>query len=179
MFTHPSDQPMYNRYKKAIENNDMKELEWFAQFGNPNRLHQLISNAKCYEQYLACGYTDNPHLNDYGWLENGSVKDLQEQFEEVQMEKNATVILLQFPNGKWVSSVKCQTSLSGIYSSPGIWTQKQFCTRQEALDGGIDRLIHFFTENAKSADKGIIERLKKAKMQTRQTSFFDVMFEAA
>ena len=40
---------MYERYDKAVENNDAKELAWFAQFGSEKWESQMITNARSYE----------------------------------------------------------------------------------------------------------------------------------
>ena len=50
------EMPMYERYDKAVENNDAEELAWFAQFGTEKWENQMITNARAYEQYLLCGY---------------------------------------------------------------------------------------------------------------------------
>ena len=71
--------PMYERYDKAVENNDTEELAWFAQFGSEKWECQMITNARTYEQYLMCGYKEKPVFNEYGWLENGNCMSLKDK----------------------------------------------------------------------------------------------------
>ena len=40
------EMPMYERYDKAVENNDAEELAWFAQFGTEKWENQMITNAR-------------------------------------------------------------------------------------------------------------------------------------
>ena len=168
--------PMYERYDKAVENNDKEELAWFAQFGSKKWENQMITNARAYEQYLSCGYTGEPILNDVGWLENGHCSELRDKAETVTVFKDDTahadVMLLQHPNGKWIATLEYNFSQSGGSAYPSIW-DKQYPTRKEALNSVLDRLIDVMQRSNISKDRKHLPMVKQMRGTTGQLSLFD------
>lgn len=168
--------PMYERYDKAVENNDAEELAWFAQFGSEKWECQMITNARTYEQYLMCGYKEKPVFNEYGWLENGNCMSLKEKSEHVQVFKdgtfNAEIMLLQHPNGKWIGTLCYSLSICGGGSYPSIW-EKQYDTRRHALNATLDKLIGYVESSTVQKDRKYLPLIKKMRASTGQLSLFD------
>ena len=138
------EKPMYERYDKAVEENDTKELEWFAQFGTPKREEQMITNARCYEQYLKCGYSGQPVFDEYGWLKNGHCTELKARAEHVEVFRegqfHAVIMIVQHPNGMWTASTEYSLSQSGGGAYPSIWGTV-YNSRRDALNASLDRII--------------------------------------
>ena len=168
--------PMYERYDKAVENNDAKELAWFAQFGTEKWENQMITNARAYEQYLLCGYKGEPVFNEHGWLENGRCIDLKEKSELVPVFKDdqyrANVMILQHPNRKWIATAEYNFSISGGGAYPSIWS-KQYPTRRDALNAVLDSLISHIENSTVQKDKKYLSIIRKMRGTTCQLSLFD------
>ncbi len=170
------EKPMYERYDKAVEENDTKELEWFAQFGTPKREGQMITNARCYEQYLKCGYSERPYFDEYGWLRNGHCTELKERAETVEVfregQYHGFVMIVQHPNGTWTATYEYSLSLSGAGGYPSIWG-KTYDTRREALNAALDRIILAIEGSSVKNDKHFLAAAKKMRGETGQLSLFD------
>lgn len=111
------------RLHKALNKGDSKTLAYFSRFGVDVR--KQIMNVRNYEQYLLCGYTGEPHFNQYGWLDNES--ELRQLIhDEPVFSKNyqwhINVLTLQHPNGKWVAGVRFFFGITGSSVTPGIWS---------------------------------------------------------
>lgn len=169
--------PIYEKYDKAVEENDMETLKWFAQFGSSERERQMLTNAHWYEQYLQCGYTEQPRFNEYGWLDNANAKEMDAKAEIVNIFrdgfKNAYIQLLQHPNGLWISQINYNLSYSGYHGAPSIW-DKTYPSRQMALDAAFDNLINSFENSDEKDSKQYLGTIKKMKAESRQTSLFDM-----
>lgn len=173
------EKPMYERYDKAVENNDKKELAWFAQFGSEKWENQMITNARVYEQYLSCGYSGEPTFNDIGWLTNGHCTELRDKAETITVFKDDTayaiVMLLKHPNGKWIATLDYSFSQSGGGAYPNIW-DKQHPSRRDALNAVLDRLIALMEKSNISKDRKHLPDVKQMRGSTGQLSLFEDMF---
>ena len=169
--------PMYERYDKAVEENNEEELKWFSQFGSEKWENQMITNARAYEQYLSCGYKGKPRFNECGWIENGNHEELKEKTESVNVFKDgqcyAYVSILQHPNGMWVANEQYTLSLSGGGGYPGIWNQ-QYPTRRDALNAMLDSLIRHIENSSVQKDKKYLSIIRKMRGTTDQLSLFDL-----
>ena len=170
------EMPMYERYDRAVKNNDAEELAWFAQFGTEKWENQMITNARAYEQYLLCGYKGNPIFNEHGLLENGHCLELKEKAEFVPVFKDdqyrANVMILQHPNGKWIATAEYNFSISGGGAYPSIWS-KQYPTRRDALNAVLDSLISHIENSTVQKDKKYLSIIRKMRGTTCQLSLFD------
>ena len=170
------ERPMYERYDNAVERNDRKELEWFAQFGSSKRENQMITNARCYEQYLKCGYKGQPCFDKYGWLRNGHCTELKERAETIEVFRDgqfhAVVMVVQHPNGTWTASTEYTLSQSGGGAYPSIWGAV-YPSRREALNASLDRIISSIENSHVKNDKRYLAEVKKMRGETGQLSLFD------
>ena len=170
------EKPMYERYDKAVEENDTKELEWFAQFGTPKREGQMSTNARCYEQYLKCGYSGQPVFDEYGWLKNGHCTELKARAENVEVFRegqfHAVIMIVQHPNGMWTASTEYYLSQSGGGAYPSIWGTV-YNSRRDALNASLDRIISVLEGSSIKNDKRFLPAAKKMRSETGQLSLFD------
>ena len=174
---HISDReaPMYERYDKAVETNDTKELKWFSQFGSEKREHQMILNAMEYEQYLQCGYTDNPKLDKFGWLKNTRHACLSANIEEINLLRDngnhVEVSLMELPNGMWINGINYMFSTWGGSYGPSLW-REQHPTRLKALETAIKNVMDMIQRNGNDKEKKYTDILKKKMGESRQLSLF-------
>ena len=170
------EKPMYERYDKAVERNDKEELEWFAQFGSSKWESQMITNARCYEQYLKCGYKGMPRFDEHGWLRNGHCTELKEMAETIEVFKDgqfhAVVMVVQHPNGTWTASTEYALSQSGGGAYPSIWGTT-YSSRREALNVSLDKILSCIENSKVKNDKRYLDAVRKMRGETRQLSLFD------
>lgn len=166
--------PMYDRYDRAVEENDEKTLLWFHQFGSEEWERQMIENAHDYELYLSCGYTGKPSFNSAGWLENANGYFMRDQMEIVWVFKEngarAYVQLLHHPNDTWVSAIDITLSLGGCCGYPSVW-DKQYPTRREALNAALDNIIRYVASGSK-AEQRLLPLVKQKRADTQQLNLF-------
>lgn len=170
--------PMFERYDKAVEENDTETLKWFARFGSKGREAQMIENAQTYVQFLLCGYTGKPEMNDNGWLTNGNCALLKEKAETMQIFRDgpdyANIYILQHPNDKWISELNYMLSTSGGGAYPSIWSI-QHDTRRAALNKSLDNLIDHLQRCTSQRDLKFLPMVRNMRGQTGQLSLFDDM----
>lgn len=170
------EMPMYERFDKAVEENNKEELEWFAQFGSTKWENQMITNARCYEQYLKCGYSGQPRFNEHGWLTNGHCTELKERAETIEVFRDgqfhAVVMIVQHPNGTWTESCEYSFSISGGGAYPSIWGTV-YHSRREALNASLDKIISHIEKSTVKNDKRYLAEVKKMRGATGQLSLFE------
>lgn len=171
-----SEEPLYERYDQAVENNDMEELNWFEQFRGTQGDRQMIANVKSYEQFLMCGYSGEPMLNEHGWLENEQALELKAKSEHIIIFKDGfsymEIMLLQHPNGMWIAAMDYILSNEGFSMSPSIWS-KQYLTRRSAMNAILDRLIEQVERSAFPKNKKYLSAIKQMRGAAGQLSLFD------
>ena len=171
------EMPMYERYDKAVEENDTEELEWFAQFGSPKWENQMITNARCYEQYLKCGYTGKPRFDEHGWLTNGHCTELKEGAETLEVFRDgqfhAVVMIVRHPNGTWTASCEYSLSISGGGAYPSIWGTA-YHSRREALNASLDGIISHIEKSTVKSDQRYLSAVKRMRGATGQLSLFEL-----
>jgi hypothetical protein len=176
-FIPQSEIPMYERYYKAVDNNDTEELEWFAQFGSDKWIEQMIRNAMLYEAYINCGYSDKPRFDDHGWLINGNYSEMKDKIEYIKVfEDNqhyAIIAILQHPNGKWSAGVNYSLSMSGGISSPSIF-HCPYDSRMEAINSSLDKIIEIIERSNCNRDKGYLSKVRKQRGDKNQLSLFNI-----
>lgn len=162
-------QVFYDRFDKAYENNDLKELAFFNQFTDEKDIRkwtghirrQICENARNFQFYLACGLKEVV-LNDCGWLEWKIPEYENQEFHPLgciinrgccnTKEKQALGIL-QLPNGKWIAKVDDDfTDIGKPYLFLGIF-DKQYDTRTEAWNAALKKFI----EQWKSHNKDVMK----------------------
>ena len=170
------ERSLYERYDKAVENNDTKELEWFAQFGSEKWMEQMIRNARLYEAYIKCGYSDKPRFDDHGWLVNGTYVEMKEKIEYIKVfednQYHAIIAILQHPNGKWSAGVNYSLSMSGGLSSPSMFNCP-YNSRMEAINASLDKIIEIIERSDCNRDKGYLSKVRKQRGDRNQLSLFN------
>lgn len=163
--------PYYERYHKAFENNDIKEIAYLSQFSDEKDIRewwerQVCENMHTYDRMKSYGYTEII-LNDNGWLE-WKFKDYMDQefvpLGEVinrgccNMKENMAIAVKQVPNGKWVAEVSNDfTSIGHSYIYLGVGLD-MFDTRTEAWNNALKEFIERWrgrNPNVKKDDKAV------------------------
>lgn len=169
----------YDRFDKAYENNDIKELGYFSQFciekdirkwDNGHLRRQMCENASNHKFWLACGL-NGVVLDDCGWLEWKIPGFENQEFIRLgvvinrgccNMKEPMALGVLQLPNGKWIAKVSSDfTSIGHPYIFLGIH-DKQFGSRTEAVNAALKEFIDRWHRQNKEVKKDD-EAVAKAK----------------
>jgi hypothetical protein len=126
------------RIEQAQRENDQKTLDFYRRFSNKpnpsNGIKAMAENCADYEQFLACGFTDEyeTKVNEYGWFEH-EIRPLEDimVYNEPKFGQ-ARIRLAQLPNGKWIHSAHVVFRLGGFGDHLSIFNE-QFSTRLDAL----------------------------------------------
>lgn len=169
---------MYQRFDKACENNDDKELAYFSQFCKEkdrnkwNSFHrrQICENARNHKYWLACGLT-GVVLDKCGWLEWKIPGYEHQEFHPLgciinrgacNIAEKKALGILQLPNGNWIATVDYDfTSIGYPYTYLGIHDE-QYKTKTEAWNNAIKEFVdrwHSSNKDVKKED----EAVKRAK----------------
>ena len=169
-------QVFYDRFDKAYENNDIKELGFFSQFcsekdirkwDNGHLRRQMCENARNHKYWLACGLK-GVELNEYGWLKFHIPGYKNQEFIPLGViinrgccntkEKKALGIM-QLPNGNWIADINSDyTDIGHPYISLGIF-HDQHESRTKAVNAAIKRFVdrwHDQNKDVKKEDEAII-----------------------
>ena len=166
----------YDRYDKAIETNDKKELDFFSQFciekdiskWDGHRRRQMCENARNYQFYLACGLKEII-LNDCGWLEWKIPGYEKQEFHPLgciinrgccNMKESYALGILQLPNGNWMARCDWYAEcLERDYLFIGIH-DAQYETKTEAWNMAIKRFVdwwHNHNKDVKKEDEAVVK----------------------
>lgn len=158
-------------FKAALNNGDVATLQYMLSF--TDRFDQMARNIRSYEQYLACGYTDKPTFDKYGWIDND--KKLNTNVESLTVfddgRQSLNIQLLCLANGKWVEGINIALSESGYVGGAGIWGT-QFPTRHDALIAALKHALKIIQSSSCKADLKYIKVVKNKIIQELQPSFF-------
>ena len=169
-------QVFYDRFDKAYENNDIKELAFFAQFCKEKDIRkwdngflrrQMCENARNHKFWLACGLT-GVELNEHGWL-NCHVPGFENQeFIPLgciinrgccNMKENQALGVMQLPNGNWIARISTDfTSIGHSFLYLTIH-EEQFETRAKAVNAAIKYFVdwwHNHNKDVKKEDEAVI-----------------------
>ena len=173
-------QVFYDRFDKAYENNDIKELGFFSQFciekdirkwTNAHLRRQICENARNNVLWRKAGY-DGAALNEHGWHE-WIFPDCEEKQECVilgktinrgccNMKEDNAIGIMQIPNGKWIAeagwialSIGTDKMRLGIH-------HKHYDTRTEAWNAALKEFIEEWKSHNKDVKKDD-EAVAKAK----------------
>ena len=166
---------MLDRYEKAVTDKNQCFLEWISQFGTPKHLFQMIINAAEYEQYLSCGYSQKPVLDDSGNLVNGGPKDISLKRETVNVfscnGKKALVEMVRHPNGNWVAAITVNLTNAGCCCTPGVW-HDQFPSRTAALEEALENIALFVEKHGTEKERKLLPKVWKARGDSTQLTLF-------
>ena len=167
--------PYYERYDKAFETNDIKEIAYLSQFTPKQDIRewwrrQVCENMHSWDKMQEYVYTEII-LNDVGWLE-WKFKDYEEQeFVPLGVEINRgacnipdakAIGIMQVPNGNWVAKVGSDfTQIGTTVVYMGIY-EKQYPTRTEAWNTELKEYIDSWKRRNPKVMKED-EAVKKAK----------------
>jgi hypothetical protein len=112
----------------VIEQNDEKQLAWFAGFGDCFR--QILMNVNEHRRALEFGFTGIA-FNQYGWFAAPKFLD----FEEIKLEQSS-VRIGHGPNGIWAYSLSCNYGTAGS-SGPLCVFCKKYPNRETALTAAL------------------------------------------
>ena len=172
-------QVFYDRFDKAYENNDIKELGFFSQFcsekdirkwTNGHYRRQMCENARNHKFWLDCGLK-GVKLNEHGWLEWHIPGFEQQEFIPLgviinrgcqNMKEKKALGIMQLPNGKWIAEINSDyTDIGRPYLYLDIFDE-QFDSRKEAMNAAIKRFVEWWKDHNKGITKDD-EAVTKAK----------------
>lgn len=169
--------PYYERYDKAVAENDVKELEYLNSFCPVERKDKrrvICMNMDCYDHYLAMGYTEK-RFNEHGWLEpNLPMDDIQvTKLGKDDRYQSKIIGILHLPNGKWVARVG--TDYSGICDGEtpvyiSVYS-KIYETKAVAWNTELMEYINWWEKNGEKKYKEAVKTAKS--LLIRQYSLFD------
>lgn len=157
----PKEDVYEKRLHKALNKGDTETIAYFAKFGIDVR--KKIRNARCYEQFILCGYKGEPHFDKYGWLDNeNEIRPLinDEPIFSKNHNWNLNVLTLQHPNGKWVAGVNYFFGITGTYNTPCIWST-WYNSPQEAKRAVLAPLPERLQESKSPIAKSCLDALDK------------------
>ena len=182
-------QVFYDRFDKAYENNDIKELGFFSQFciekdirkwTNGHYRRQMCENARNQMYAEKCGITE-VRLNDVGWLE-WKIPNYEEQ-EFIPLgyvinrgccnsEDYKALGILQLPNGKWIAEIGDDfTSIGNPHIYLGIF-HEQFDSRKEATNNAINKFVSRWKSHNPNVKKDDEAVAKAKSLLIIDTDFF-------
>ena len=166
-----SEKDINERLQTAIKENDTEALADLLRFA-PEFDRTLALNKRTYEAACLCGYQPEIKFDRCGWLIN---ETLEEKCETISYEGKAfsvKILLLQHPNGKWVSGYDISFPISGATSIPCIFDD-QYDSRMEALKSEMDSLIEYIGHDIEEkGKKEAVARLKKERLNLAQLDLF-------
>ena len=131
---------LLNEVLKTIQQNDLKQLKWFHQFGDG--LRTIIFNVYAYRCGLKFGFTEID-FDEYGWLKKPLFLDQEElRFGLTERDRYgsySTVTLGKGPNNKWTYGMSIAHGTSGSLSGICVYTPS-FSSREDALHHAIQKL---------------------------------------
>jgi len=159
------------KFKEALAKGDVPTIRYMLSF--TERYDQMARNIKAYEQYLACGYTDKPSFDAYGWIDNDKVLEKAKESESIFQEDRFELIveLCQFPNGKWVSGIKINLSESGHYGGVSIWNT-QYPNRHSAYMAALKSALADVQHSSCKSDFKYIKIIKQKMVAALEPSLF-------
>ena len=102
---------------------------------------QQRENQKYYERWLACGFTGEMKLNEYGWFI--PVLRLHCPVETLTVFDNkgyrSRIEFCHLPNGRWVAASDLTCPTHGYGSACSVW-DTQYETKEEAIMAELDRI---------------------------------------
>lgn len=159
------------RFKSALAEGDLPTIRYMLAF--TERFEQMAQNINTYEQYLACGFTDKPSFDRYGWIDNDrALKDKTESVMIFQEDRiGLTVELCQLPNGNWVSGIQLTLSESGSYGGTSIWN-KQYTDRQSAYIAALKTALADVQHSSCKGDMKYIKIIRQEMAAALQPCLF-------
>ncbi|WP_025146122.1 hypothetical protein [Pedobacter jeongneungensis] len=136
----PYERELLNEILQSIQQNDLKQLNWFAQFGNG--LRSIVFNVYAYRCGLKFGFTEI-NFDEYGWFKRPLFLDQEELcFGLIDKNKSvnySTITLGRGPNNIWSFGMSISYGTAG--SSSGICVYSPiFNSKSEALNHAIQKL---------------------------------------
>ena len=102
---------------------------------------QKRENKKYYERWLACGFTGEMKLNEYGWFI--PVLRLHYPVETLTVFDNkgyrSKIEFCHLPNGRWVAASDLTCPTHGYGSACSVW-DTQYETKEEAIMVELGRI---------------------------------------
>lgn len=162
----------YDRYDKAMENNDIQELGYFSQFSSEPDIRKwarrkICENARNFQYSLSCGIT-KVVLNEYGWLEKHIPELENQEFIPLgciinrgcsNMKEDMALGVMQIPNGKWIAKIDYDfTKIGKSYLYLDIYDE-QFDSRAKAVNAAIKRFVdrwHDHNKDVKKEDEAVV-----------------------
>ena len=134
------ERELLNERLKTIQQNDLKQLEWFYQFGHG--LRTIIFNVYAYRCGLKFGF-DVIDFDKYGWLIRPLFLDQEElRFGLTENERYgsySTITLGKGPNNKWTYGMSISYGTAGSSSGISVY-DPVFNSGEDALNHAIQKL---------------------------------------
>lgn len=147
-------QPIYKRYDKAMETNNIKELAFFSKFSKEKDIRkwwrrQICENVHSYNAWVKYGMTEIV-LNEHGWHEWKIPGYEKQEFIPLgsqinrgscNMDEPMALGVMPLPNGKWIARIGSDySSIDHPYIYLGIHDDI-FETRTEAINNAIKQFV--------------------------------------
>lgn len=134
------ERELINEILKTIQQNDLKQLAWFHQFGE--HLRTIIFNVYAYRCGLKFGFTEID-FDGYGWLKRPLFLDQEElRFGLTERDRYgsySTITLGKGPNNRWAYGMSIAYGTAGSSSGICVYTPI-FSSRDGALHHAIQKL---------------------------------------
>ena len=159
-------QVFYDRYDKAMENNDIQELGYFSQFSSEPDIRKwdrrkVCENARNFQYSLSCGIT-KVVLNEHGWLEWLIPGFENQEFIPLgyiinrgccNMKEKQALGIMQLPNSKWIAKIDWDfTEIGKPFLYLGIF-EDQFDSRSKAVNDAIKKFVDWWHDHNKDVKK--------------------------
>lgn len=162
-------EPIYERFDKAFESNDIKELAFFSQFCIEKDLRkwqefyrrQICENVRTNTFWLKCGLK-GVELDDCGWhewkipgYEKQEFYPLGEQINRgsCNITEEMALGVMHLPNGKWIAKIDWDfTKIGHSFLYLGIYDE-QCDSRTEAVNNAIKRYVDSWYAHNKCVKK--------------------------
>ena len=166
-----SEEKIIAEFKEALAKGDVATLKYMLSF--TANFYQMADNIKTYEKYLACGYTDKPSFDEYGWIDN--YKKVEANAEKISVfedgSKKLSVEVLQLANGKWVNGIDITLAERGCICGATIWNE-QYNTRHEAYMAACKTAMKYIKSSSNKNEQKYINIIKKKMAEESQPSLF-------
>lgn len=130
----------FGQILSAIENNDLVQLDWFAQFGN--RIRHILLNSYAYTKGLEFGFT-NIEFDEYGWLKAPEFLDQQDLHfgltNSGRYGTYSTITLGRGINAVWTYGLRVCLGTSGSCSGICVYGPA-FPLKEDALGYALKKL---------------------------------------
>ena len=136
---------------------------------------QKRENEKYYQKWLACGFTGEMPVNEYGWFI--PVLRLHYPVETITVVDKkgyrARIECCHLPNQKWVAASDLTCPMHGYGSACSVW-DTQYDSREEAVSREIDKIEQALEE--KDRKPFVLDAIQTCRNRFKEPSLLEAVF---